>query len=58
MRYELTDLRLFRAIAQAQSLSNGAAAVHITASAASYRLKNWSTRWARRCSCAARAAWS
>ncbi|AOZ01883.1 LysR family transcriptional regulator [Cupriavidus sp. USMAHM13] len=40
MRYELTDLRLFQAIAQAQSLSNGAAAVHITASAASYRLKN------------------
>lgn len=40
MRYELTDLRLFQAIAEAQSLSSGAAAVHITASAASYRLKN------------------
>ncbi len=40
MRYELTDLRLFLAIAEAQNLSAGAAAVHITASAASYRLKN------------------
>jgi DNA-binding transcriptional LysR family regulator len=33
MRYELTDLRLFQAIADAQSLSSGAATVHITASA-------------------------
>ncbi|MCW8176558.1 LysR family transcriptional regulator [Verminephrobacter aporrectodeae] len=40
MRYELTDLRLFLAIAQAKSLSTGACAVHITASSASYRLKN------------------
>lgn len=40
LRYELTDLRLFQAIAEAQSLSSGASAVHITASAASYRLKN------------------
>lgn len=40
MRYELTDLRLFQAIADAQSLSGGANATHITASAASYRLKN------------------
>lgn len=40
MRYELTDLRLFLEIAQAGSLSAGAAAVFITASSASYRLKN------------------
>lgn len=40
MRYELTDLKLFLEIAQARSLSAGAAAVHITASSASYRLKN------------------
>lgn len=40
MRYELTDLKLFLEIAQAGSLSAGAAAVHITASSASYRLKN------------------
>lgn len=40
MRYELTDLRLFMAIAQAKNLSTGATAVHITASSASYRLKN------------------
>lgn len=40
MRYELTDLKLFLEIAQARSLSTGAAAVHITASSASYRLKN------------------
>ncbi len=40
VRYELTDLRLFQAIAESQSLSGGAAAIHITASAASYRLKN------------------
>jgi DNA-binding transcriptional LysR family regulator len=41
MRYELTDLRLFLEIAQARNLSAGAAAVHITASSASYRLKNF-----------------
>lgn len=40
MRYELTDLRLFLEIAQAGSLSAGAAAIFITASSASYRLKN------------------
>lgn len=40
MRYELTDLKLFMEIAQARSLSVGASAVHITASSASYRLKN------------------
>ncbi len=40
MRYELTDLRLFLEIAQAGSLTAGAAAVFITPSAASYRLKN------------------
>lgn len=40
MRYELTDLRLFQAIADSRSLSAGAAALHITASAASHRLKN------------------
>ncbi|HRO59731.1 MAG TPA: LysR family transcriptional regulator [Burkholderiaceae bacterium] len=40
MRYELTDLRLFMAIAQAGNLSTGASQVHITASSASYRLKN------------------
>jgi DNA-binding transcriptional LysR family regulator len=40
MRYELTDLRLFLAIAEARSLSGGANAVHLTPSSASYRLKN------------------
>lgn len=40
MRYELTDLRLFLAIAEAKSLSGGANRVHLTASSASYRLKN------------------
>lgn len=40
MRYELTDLKLFLAIAQGGSLSAGAVAAHITASSASYRLKN------------------
>jgi DNA-binding transcriptional LysR family regulator len=40
MRYELTDLKLFLEIAQAKNLSAGATAVHITASSASYRLKN------------------
>jgi len=41
MRYELTDLKLFLEIAQARNLSAGAAAAHITASSASYRLKNF-----------------
>jgi DNA-binding transcriptional LysR family regulator len=40
MRYELTDLRLFLEIAQAKSLTAAAAALFITSSAASYRLKN------------------
>lgn len=40
MRYELTDLKLFLEISQARSLSIGASALHITASSASYRLKN------------------
>ena len=40
MRYELKDLRLFLAIIQAQNLSAGAATMHMTASSASYRLKN------------------
>ena len=40
MRYELTDLRLFLEIAQARSLTAGAAALFTTPSAASYRLKN------------------
>ncbi len=40
MRYELKDLRLFMAIVEAQNLSVGAAAMHMTASSASYRLKN------------------
>ncbi len=40
MRYELTDLKLFLAIAEAQSLTVGANNVHLTASSASYRLKN------------------
>ncbi|MFT0849331.1 LysR family transcriptional regulator [Achromobacter sp. F4_2707] len=40
MHYELKDLRLFQAIAEAGNLSAGAAAMHLTASSASYRLKN------------------
>jgi len=40
MRYELTDLKVFLAIAAARSLSGGAANVHLTAPSASYRLKN------------------
>lgn len=40
MRYELTDLKVFLAIAAARSLSGGAASVHLTAPSASYRLKN------------------
>lgn len=40
MRYELKDLRLFLAIVEAENLSAGAAEMHMTASSASYRLKN------------------
>lgn len=40
MRYELKDLRLFLAIAHAGNLSAGASTVHMTASSASYHLKN------------------
>jgi len=40
LHYELKDLRLFQAIAEVGNLSTGAAAMHMTASSASYRLKN------------------
>jgi DNA-binding transcriptional LysR family regulator len=40
MRYELTDLRLFLAVAEAGSLSTGALNFHLSAPSASYRLKN------------------
>lgn len=40
MRFELTDLRVFVAIAEAKSVTAGANEVHLTAPSASYRLKN------------------
>ncbi|GMG93031.1 LysR family transcriptional regulator [Cupriavidus metallidurans] len=40
MRFELTDLRVFVAIAEAGSLTMGASDMHLTAPSASYRLKN------------------
>lgn len=40
MKYELTDLRLFHAITEAQSLAAGAARMHLSPPSASYRLKN------------------
>jgi len=40
MSYELKDLRLFKAIVHAGNLSAGAAAMHMTAPSASYRIKN------------------
>lgn len=40
MRYDLVDLKLFRAIAETSSLSAGAAHIYLSAGSASYRLKN------------------
>ncbi|WP_028217279.1 LysR family transcriptional regulator [Paraburkholderia oxyphila] len=40
MKYELTDLRLFFAITETQSLAAGAAKMHLSPPSASYRLKN------------------
>ncbi|WP_237173234.1 LysR substrate-binding domain-containing protein [Paracandidimonas lactea] len=40
MRYELTDIRVFMAIADAGSLTTGAVSMHMAAPSASYRLKN------------------
>lgn len=40
MHYDLKDLRLFQAIAEAGNLSAAAAHMHMTASSASYRIKN------------------
>jgi DNA-binding transcriptional LysR family regulator len=40
LRYELTDLKLFLAVAESESLSAGASVIHISAPSASYRLKN------------------
>lgn len=40
MRYDLIDLKLFRAIAKTTSLSAGAAQINLSAGSASYRLKN------------------
>lgn len=39
MRYNLTDLRLFVAIAEARNLTHGAARVHLSPSSASHRLR-------------------
>jgi DNA-binding transcriptional LysR family regulator len=39
MRYDLTDLRLFVAIAEARNLTRGAAHVHLAPSSASHRLR-------------------
>ena len=39
MRYDLTDLRLFIAIAEARNLTRGAAVVHLAPSSASHRLR-------------------
>lgn len=39
MRYDLTDLRLFAAVADARNLTHGAARVHLAPSSASHRLK-------------------
>ncbi|AOB30276.1 LysR family transcriptional regulator [Bordetella sp. H567] len=38
--YDLKDLRLFKAVAQTRNLAAGAAALNMTASSASYRLKS------------------
>jgi DNA-binding transcriptional LysR family regulator len=40
MRYELTDLRVFMAIAEARSVTEAASDMNLTAPSASYRLKN------------------
>jgi DNA-binding transcriptional LysR family regulator len=40
VRYELTDLKLFMAVAESESLSAGATVIHVSAPSASYRLKN------------------
>ena len=40
MRYDLTDLKLFLAIAQTGNLSRASNELHLTPSAASYRLRN------------------
>ena len=39
MKYDLTDLRLFVAIAEAQNLTQGASRVHLAASSASHRIR-------------------
>lgn len=44
MRYELTDLKVFLAVAAARSVSGGADSVHMTTPSASYRLKNLEQR--------------
>ena len=39
MQYDLIDLRLFVAVAEAQNLTRGAARVHLAASSASHRIR-------------------
>ena len=39
MQYDLTDLRLFVAVAEAQNLTRGAARAHLAASSASHRIR-------------------
>ena len=53
MRFDLTDLSLFRHVVEAGSITHGAERAHLALAAASTRIRHMERRWAPRCWCAA-----
>lgn len=56
INFELDDLQAFRAVAEMESFSKAAEAVHISQPAFSRRWRSWSPRSGCACSTATRAA--
>ena len=49
MRFDLTDLSLFRHVVEAGSITHGAERAHLALAAASTRIRRWNRRSAPRC---------
>jgi len=52
MRFDLTDLSLFRHVVEAGSITGGAMRAHLALAAASTRIRNMEEALVQRCSCA------
>jgi DNA-binding transcriptional LysR family regulator len=49
MRFDLVDLQLFIAVADARSITGGAMRAHLALASASARIKGLEPHWAQRC---------